>query len=126
MPHPALISPLICRVAMVADAAAVPSVEQSGTVGEKAQAFDAGATTIMHAAEVTGKAGELRRVIVTLRLDGYEPTNKVAIAAVQDRIISAVTKPGVTVERKYFNTPRIALTLTPQALAELRRAINNL
>ncbi len=49
-------------------------------------------------------------------------TDKNAIALVQDRIISTATKLGATVERKYPNIPQLALTVTSEALAELRKS----
>ena len=124
MPFPALILPLTCCLAVMAELVAAPLAEHSRTSGEKVYAFrfaDAGNSTLMRQAEAKSKAVEMRRVIVTLRLEGSAPTDEVAIAAVQDRIISAVTKLGATVERKFSNLPQLVLTVTPQALVELRR-----
>lgn len=122
MPYPALKLPLVCCVLIGAESVAAPAVEQSEIARKEAQALDAGAIAILRQARAKDKAGEMRRVIVTLRLEGIEPTNKVAIAELQDRIMSVVTKLGATVERKYTNMPQLALTVTPQALAELRRS----
>ena len=109
----------------MAQAMAAPSAELSRSPGGEVYAFrfaDAGNSTLVLQAGAKSKAVEMRRVIVTLRLEGSAPTDEVAIAAVQDRIISNVTKLGATVERKFPNLPQLVLTVTPQALAELRKS----
>lgn len=118
MLYPGLKFLLICA-AILAELAISWSTGQSQSMGERGQAYEA--NRIVQPVTVKGKAEEMRRVIVTLRLEGYAATNEVAIAAVQNRVILAVAKMGATVERKYSNIPQLALTVTPQALAELRR-----
>lgn len=71
--------------------------------------------------QVKGKVVATHRVIVTLRIDG-NAADKNAVTVVQDRIIATVTKLGATVERRYSNIPQLALAVTPQALAELRKS----
>lgn len=118
MLYPGLNLLLICA-AILAALAISRSTGQSQAKGERGQAYNA--NTIVQPVIVKEKAEEMRRVIVTLRLEGYAATNEVAIAAVQNRVILAVSKMGATVERKYSNIPQLALSVTPQALAELRR-----
>ena len=125
MPFPALILLLACCFAVMAQAVAAPSARFSRSPSAEVCAFrfaDAGNSTSVLQAGAKSKAVEMRRVIVTLRLEGSAPTDEVAIAAVQDRIISSVTKLGATVERKFPNLPQLVLTVTPQALAELRKS----
>lgn len=113
----------MCSVAIVAVSDFAPPMEQrAGGVAQSLGLFNEVTGAVPRQTRVKGKAVEMRRVIVTLRLDGYNPTDEVAIAAVQDRIISAVTKLGATVERRYPNIPQLSLTVSPQALVELRRS----
>lgn len=62
----------------------------------------------------------MHRIIVTLKLGSITPGDAVAIAALQDRVLSALGTSGVTVNRKYSHLPQMALSLSPEALSRLR------